>query len=86
MKESTLFQYRYIDQIITCSVYAVSLANKQEIKTEIKFKNIIDKFQELPFFNYNVIVRVNINETEQKDIIKFYNEQYLKQVKIYFKQ
>jgi len=81
--ETTLLIDRHIDQLILSTVYGVC----KILHEPYKFQEIITKYQELPFFDKNDftenIHQVYINENERADLIKFYNNVYIPQMKTY---
>jgi len=81
--ETTLLIDRHVDQLILSTVYGVC----KILHEPYKFQEIITKYQELPFFDKNDftenIHQVFINDGERADLIKFYNNIYIPQMKAY---
>ena len=74
---------RHLDQLVMCTLFCVCRVHPE---TTITFVNIIDKYVELnrDVRNvHNVYMHVITNDGVKKDIIKFYNEVYIRVMKEY---
>ena len=74
MEERKIFLNRFLEQIIMCSVYALCKIHSQKVK----FQEIITKYQKISSFSkslfQNIIYKCKIKGNEIDDIIHFYNE------------
>ena len=74
MEERKIFLNRFLEQIIMCSVYALCKIHSQKVK----FQEIISKYQKISSFSkslfQSIIYKCKIKEKENNDIIHFYNE------------
>lgn len=82
--ESALLQNRHLETMIFCSIYSVCKIDK----CDIKFNDILQKFEVLPVSNKNmfheIAYQVPINDGETKDIIAFYNQVFIKKLRLFF--
>ncbi|EAR91251.2 retinoblastoma-related protein (macronuclear) [Tetrahymena thermophila SB210] len=81
-----LMNRRYVDQIIICSIYALSLISAELfVGKEIKFKGMLSACENLLHFNSEKVKKTTNDQGESIDIINFYNQIFLKPMKPYFK-
>lgn len=74
---------RHIDQILMCSVYAIS----KVVEREIKFKAIVAAYRTIyPSVSQQVFKRVLINDSDYDSIIAFYNKVYMQSLKSFILQ
>ena len=69
---------RHLDQVITCSIYAVC---KVEKIVEITFQKIFDGFHSVFMAGFDVFEKVKMKEGEVDNLIGFYNKIFIELVK-----
>ena len=78
MTETDILHNRNIHQIIICAIYGLCKAQN----SNLPFNTIINSFIEIDPRSENLFRKLKIEETTG-DIIKYYNEEYLKYMKSY---
>lgn len=81
-KRTGLLKNRHLDQIMLCSVYGIC----KVMEREIKFKDIIRTYSELPQASPNVYRRALIEGCEYDSIIVFYNRVFMHNMKNFILQ
>ena len=75
---------RHLETLIFCAIYSVC----KIFKFDIKFQEILQKFQDLPVANktmYNEIVyQVPLDNNDTKDIIEYYNIEFIVKLRQFF--
>lgn len=78
-EETDLFINREMDQVIICTMYGVCKAKN----LNVTFNNLIAKYTEYYNDNGRLFRQVRIDQNSTGDIIRFYNEVYIKYMKTY---
>ena len=78
-EETDLFINREMDQIIICTIYGVCKAKN----LNVTFNNLIAKYTEFYNDNGRIFRQARLEGNTSGDIIRFYNEIYVKYMKTY---
>jgi hypothetical protein len=78
-EETNLFINREMDQVIICTMYGVCKAKN----LNVTFNNLITKYTEYYNDNGRIFRNVRLENSSNGDIIRFYNEVYVKYMKNY---